>query len=221
MVPEVCNEWSGPPPWVLRRTIRPQEFSVKTGRRTYWEWLPEPWRHKKKAFHSFGATCCCSSFFCLDCRLLYFNFKADLKARMECHRLEKKYYGTKRCCEKCDAVQLKNNAVHPMNYKDMSANAPYLATRVNHEEYLHTFRPLSPWLSVPGFQLETLVYDWMHLVYLGTARSHVASAIKLLRMMGHYYEHGESDETYLRRLTADMRKTCKAQKCLDSDSRSV
>ena len=129
---------------------------------------------------------------------------------MPCHRLENRYYGKKKCCERCDAVQLKGNGSHPMNYKDFSPNAPHLATTFGgHDDYLRNVRPLSPWLAIPGFQVESLVYDWMHLMYLGTARSHVASTIKLLRCLGHYYEQGESDAQYLRRLTADMRKTCK------------
>ena len=69
-------------------------------------------------------------------RLIYLGMKADLKARKECNRFNNRYYLCKKMCERCDAVQLKSNQDHPMNYKNMSGSAPYLETCITHEEYM-------------------------------------------------------------------------------------
>ena len=149
-------------------------------------------------------------------RLIYMGMKADLKARKECNRFNKKYYLCKNMCERCDAVQLRTNQDHPMNYKNMSRSAPYLETCIDHDEYIRTSSEISPWSLVTGWQLENVFFDFMHLVYLGTARSHVPSALKILRHLGYFYEEGESEELFLRRTSLEMRATCKKHGYLGS-----
>ena len=145
-------------------------------------------------------------------RMCYLAFKADLKARKECHQF-KKYYLCKNLCERCDAVQPKSNKDidHPMSFKNMSPASPYVATCIDHAKYLETnaHDELSPWCCVPGFDLETCTYDVMHAIFLGIARDHVPSCLKFMQHLGYSYEPGESDELFLKRMSIEMRTTCK------------
>lgn len=65
------------------------------------------------------------------------TFKADLKARMQCHLLDQ-YYRCKKCCDRCSAIQPMNSRPHPMTYKNTAVDAPYAATCIDHQEYLRT-----------------------------------------------------------------------------------
>lgn len=50
------------------------------------------------------------------------------------------------------------------------------------------------------------MYDWS---YLGTAASHVASSLKLVRALGYFYERDESEDLFLKRISLEMKRTCK------------
>ena len=84
----------------------------------------------------------------------------------------------------------------PMTYKNTARDAPYATTCKDHSEYVRTARHLSPWCAVPGFQFETMSFDMMHLVYLGIAKNHIPSCLKILKMYGYHYEAGEPDEGF-------------------------
>ncbi|CAE7812100.1 unnamed protein product [Symbiodinium sp. CCMP2592] len=73
-----------------------------------------------------------------------------------------------------------------MNFKNFSANAPFLLTAIDHNMYLNTTpsAELSPWTAMPGWKIENTFFDWMHIVLLGIARDVVAAAIKLMAMRG-------------------------------------
>ena len=139
---------------------------------------------------------------------MYFAFKADLKARKQCH-LFTKYYLCKHCCERCSAVKPTSSEDHPMSYKNMAPSAPYATTCINHEEYVATCDRISPWSAIDGFQLETVTYDWMHVVYLGTARDHVPSALKMLQHLGYHYTENETDDHFLKGIYMEMKRDCK------------
>ena len=89
-------------------------------------------------------------------------------------------------------------------------NAGYISTCIDHSEYLRTAKRVSPWTQVVGLQIENCAQDFMHLCYLGIGPGHVASCLKMLKVLGYSYEEGESDDVFLRQVTLDMRRTCKA-----------
>lgn len=146
-------------------------------------------------------------------RMFYFAFKADLKARKECNNF-KKYYQCKAFCERCDAVQHTKDQPELYSYKNMNPSAPYAATVINHDQYIAATRDPSPWINVEGWQLETVTFDFMHVVYLGIARNLIPSCLKMLQLQGYGYEPGETDDMFLKRISVEMRETCKSQKCL-------
>lgn len=135
------------------------------------------------------------------------NMKADLKAEMQIHNF-KRYYGTKRCCQRCDALQGPGTWHHRMRYKDMSSSAGYLETCICHEDYMAKFSP-SPWSILSGWQLDNTMFDFMHMTYLGTSRGHIASTLKLLRVFGYQFQPDESDNSFLRKISHEMRACCK------------
>lgn len=120
-------------------------------------------------------------------------------------------------CDRCLACQGKD-APDPMNYKNFSSRKAYDLTTINHDGYVHLdSSSLTPWLSVPGFNMETMMWDLLHNLYLGTARDFVASALKTLIQHGCYNFLGETDmDTVLSYVDARIRKTCSKYKCLVS-----
>ncbi|CAK9010667.1 Uncharacterized protein SCF082_LOCUS10766, partial [Durusdinium trenchii] len=102
-------------------------------------------------------------------KLCYLAFKADLKSRHECHLFSKNYQ-CKECCDRCGAIRPTTSEHHPMTYKDFGPGAPYAATSTSHSEYLETCDRVSPWSAISGWQLETVTFDTMHVIWLGIAR---------------------------------------------------
>ena len=96
-----------------------------------------------------------------------------------------------------------------MTYKDFGPGAPYAATCTSHSEYLETCDRVSPWSAVSGWQLETVTFDTMHVIWLGIARDLFPSALKLLRLWGFHYKADETTEEFLRRTSLEMKETCK------------
>ena len=117
-------------------------------------------------------------------------------------------------CDRCEAIQPTTSAAHPMTYKNFSNDAPYTSTCKDHSTYLRTARRVTPWAQVEGFQFQHLSYDVMHLIFLGVARNHVPSALKLLKILGYHYEEGESDDKFLQRASMEMKQDCKDHKLL-------
>ena len=114
----------------------------------------------------------------------------------------------KRCVTGAKQFSL-TSAPHPMTYKNMADNAPYVTTCKDHGEYLRTARRITPWIAVEGFQFETISFDVMHLIFLGVARNHVPSVLKLLKTFGYHYSPAESDEKFLQRVSLEMKQDCK------------
>ena len=142
-------------------------------------------------------------------RLCYFIWKGDLKARKQVHAFAK-HYGCRAMCERCDAIRpASNSGREVMSYKNFGLHPPYEATVLSHEGYVRSAQQLSPWLCVEGFSLHTVSYDVLHVLYLGTARDHVASMLKYLRLRGYHYVDGEREDAYLRRISLEMRHDCK------------
>lgn len=133
---------------------------------------------------------------------------------MQCHCLTENYK-CRRVCDRCDAIQPFTSRIERMTYKNFAKNAPHLATLKDHDSYIQSCKELSPWAAIPGFQYETLSYDLMHLVFLGIARNHVPSCLKILKLWGFHYEHGESDEDFLKKVSFEMKQDCKRRGQLD------
>lgn len=93
-----------------------------------------------------------------------------------------------------------------MYFKNMSDTAAWPMTYVDHNRHIQMDSP-SPWSVVEGYHFETLVWDWLHNVYLGIARDLVASGILVL------IEHncvplGDGLDGTLANLHRQIRKTC-------------
>ena len=116
-------------------------------------------------------------------RLVYFAWKGDLKARKQCHGFQR-YYRCKHLCDKCCAVQPMTNAPETFTYKNMSPNAPYATTVKDHDDYIRSTTQISDWSVVQGWQYESVSFDMMHIVFLGIAKNHIPSCLKILRLRG-------------------------------------
>ena len=182
-------------------------------------------------------------------RACYFAMKADLKARVYAHNLQRNYqcnlnlhfvrnvlffFGASkphncpmmsthnamllllRMCDRCLARQGKG-APLAMHYKNFSDNKAWPLTILSHEGYLHFDQfSLTPWLVVPGFKMETMTWDLLHNIYLGTARDLVGSGLKTLVMRGCYDYLGEGldMDTILSHVDAKIRRDCSRYKFL-------
>lgn len=131
-----------------------------------------------------------------------------MKARKQCHGFQR-YYRCKHLCDKCCAVQPMTNAPETFTYKNMSPNAPYATTVKDHDDYIRSTTQISDWSVVQGWQYESVSFDMMHIVFLGIAKNHIPSCLKILRLRGFYYEHGETDQLFLKRVSMEMKQDCK------------
>lgn len=63
-----------------------------------------------------------------------------------------------------------------LDYRNITATAAWPMTEVDHQTYMRLdANSLSPWSGMEGFHFKTIAHDWMHHVYLGTARDLVGS----------------------------------------------
>ena len=81
-------------------------------------------------------------------------------------------------CDSCLA-QKGANCDDLMNYKNFFERG-WEYTTISHEAYLALDTKISDWACIPGWRVETVMYDFMHNVYLGPARDLVASAVRCL-----------------------------------------
>ena len=109
-------------------------------------------------------------------RAAYFGFKADLKARHESH-LFKRWYQCIEICDQCLAQRHSKNCNPALLFTDFSDAAAHLMTSISHSDYVRTHEPLTPWLNMPGFCIQTSFFDVMHCIWLGTAKDLYASAL--------------------------------------------
>lgn len=139
-------------------------------------------------------------------RACFAGFKADLKARVECHRFRRNYQSTS-LCDMCLGQQPFKSADKALNVFDFSEEAAWRDTMVNTAFYLAHDSKLSPWTAVRGWCLELNWYDDMHNYLLGTLKDHAASAIISLLEDGLL---GTGDpNTCLKELWIDCRCWCK------------
>ena len=81
-----------------------------------------------------------------------------------------------------------------MDYKNVGSWRAWDLTVLSHEQYVHLDRnSLSPWMGMAGFRFETISYDWMHNIYLGTGRDLFASAVLTMVDPGVYSYTGLTD----------------------------
>ena len=109
-------------------------------------------------------------------------------------------------------IQPLSNAYERMSYKNFSSSAPYVHTVKSHESYMRTSGAPSVWAEVPGWTFESVAFDVMHIIFMGIARNHVPSCLKLLKLGGFHYVENETDEKFLKRVSMEMKAACKAQK---------
>lgn len=102
--------------------------------------------------------------------------------------------------------------VHPsMSGRNYSTTAAWRLTRLDHEGYVGLESgSLSPYLAIPGWRFETVVFDYMHNIFLGCGRDLFASGLKLLISKGVWTQHGEDCDSILAAVHMEMHKSCAA-----------
>ena len=82
-----------------------------------------------------------------------------------------------------------------------------------HDDYMRTAK-LSPWTAVDGWRVSLAFHDPMHMVFLGTAKDLVPSAMGYWIRHG-YYGDGRMSES-LRLLSEELKQECRKQKNFSS-----
>ena len=142
-------------------------------------------------------------------KLVYFGWKSDLKARMQCHFFQN-YYSCNKLCDSCLAHKPWADPI--LSYTNFTESAAYWLTELSHHDYVrHDARP-SPWLHMPGFRLETVFFDMMHCVWLGSCRVLLASCL------GFWHKEsllgpGKLDEN-LKTFSIELKHRCKENQFL-------
>ena len=103
------------------------------------------------------------------------------------------------------------NGHRDMNYKNMAANAPYRLSHLNHETYVAIAPQVSPWIAVPGWQLQNNVFDFMHNCFLGSGKDFIASALRLLLEHGSFddYDCARSSDQMFAKITLEIHEKYK------------
>lgn len=115
---------------------------------------------------------------------------------------------TLRLCDTCLASTGKGtpSEMHGRNYSTLAA---WRLTRLTHEGYIdHECGNLSPYMAVQGYRHETVVYDWLHNVYLGVGRDLFASGLKMLIMKGVWEHVGNDWNSVLAAVHMEMHRSC-------------
>lgn len=101
-----------------------------------------------------------------------------------------------------------------MDYRNFSPSKAWDLTVMDHNGYLcREHWSLSPWLCMPGFRLETVSFDLLHNIYLGTGRDLFASGLKTLIERGVYDYTGLSEmDDILCHIQQRIHAKCKAHK---------
>lgn len=115
-----------------------------------------------------------------------------------------------RMCDLCFAEKPAKRGRPAMNFKDMSASAPYTHTMLDHKTYMATHSQVSDWSAVEGWTLETNGFDFMHNCFLGTAKDFIASGLRVLLQKGVWGDNSKTNvDEVLASVTAEIQSTCK------------
>ena len=137
----------------------------------------------------------------------YFGFKADAKARKECHRYDRTY-GHNKICECCFAERPNKDGDPLLTFKNFYPNAAHMMTELSHSEYLQSSATHSPWENMPGFHVKSCFRDPMHTIFLGTAKEIIASCLGYWCRNG--YILGNDLHEQLRAISRKQKEDCKA-----------
>lgn len=120
-----------------------------------------------------------------------------------------------RICDRCLA-QTGKNCVDAMNYRNFGSDAAWPLTGIDHQTYLHMDSAnISPWSLIEGWEIETVSFDLLHNLLLGTARDIIGSGIRTLIHRGIYSHVGSDDlDLILDAVHREMHKTCAENGCL-------
>ena len=138
-------------------------------------------------------------------RFAYFGFKADAKARKECHLFDRSYQHNK-VCETCFAERPNKYGDPLLTFKNFHPNAAHVMTELSHDDYVRAATELSPWLPMPGFHVKSCFRDPMHTIFLGTAKELLASCLSFWNRRG--YLPGPNLAQRLRHFSAKQRDYC-------------
>lgn len=89
-----------------------------------------------------------------------------------------RYYSCRLICESCMAENSTSRSNPAMWYFDFRHDRPRHLTVIDDHTYRATAPKLSPWAQIDGWTLGTCLHDWMHTVYLGTAKDILASLLQ-------------------------------------------
>ena len=146
-------------------------------------------------------------------RLVYFGWKADLKARVQAHFFSR-YYLCNNMCDSCMATAPGANNV--LAYTHLGEDAACWMTELKHEDYVRHEADPSPWMGMPGFRLETVFFDAMHIVWLGTARVLLGSCLGVWHRMG--LLGPERYDNSMKAFSVEMKDTCREHKHFGSSA---
>lgn len=110
-----------------------------------------------------------------------------------------------RMCDRCLAG-VGPNCSESMYFRNLSDAAAWPLTYIDHDCHMQMDTP-SDWAAVEGYHFETLVWDWLHNVYLGIGRDLVASGILVLIDHDCFTRGNDLDDT-LAHVHHEIRRAC-------------
>ncbi len=77
----------------------------------------------------------------------------------------------------CMAQRRTKNSDPNMWFCDFRQSSPRHLTEIDHTTYMRTCKSISPYATISGWTLGTCLRDFLHVVYLGTAKDIIPSLL--------------------------------------------
>jgi len=108
------------------------------------------------------------------------SWTGDWKERTLSHSFKSRNYQSTMVCDQCGAVNPHARTPQRLlqyTYSNFSDSAPWKGTLRNHAMYLEETPQylVTPWNSVPGFDISRVKWDMAHTILLGTGKDIAAS----------------------------------------------
>ncbi|CAK9061534.1 UBA domain-containing protein [Durusdinium trenchii] len=129
------------------------------------------------------------------------NLKGDEKFLQRTLRLQTSWV-SENVCALCRASKS-----GPMVYTTFGVNAPHRTTKLDTSEFIMEAVKPNPWVMLPGFHIDLINFDWLHVVDLTLAPECAASALELTQTDEIW--PGDTPDERLRLAYVDFVRECK------------
>ncbi|CAE7351165.1 unnamed protein product [Symbiodinium sp. CCMP2592] len=140
-------------------------------------------------------------------RFVFAGHKGDQKYLHACYKFEN-YWTSEEMCRSCAASK---NGSSPMGYVHFGLGAQHRSTIYSTADFIRKCGS-TPWLAIPGFAVERIWDDWLHIVDLAISPDACASALLELTKSANSPWPARNQELRLELAYQEFAQACKREK---------